>query len=97
MYVEERQQEDLGATDDGMTARISLRLPDTLKTAIDDAAATRRASPPTPGSSGSSSAPCIEAVVRKASAAGSPGSQRARRREIMDFRLTYPDYVTADR
>lgn len=39
VYVEERQQEDFGATDDGMAARISLRLPDTLKTAIDDAAA----------------------------------------------------------
>jgi len=39
VYVEERQQEEFGATDDGMAARISLRLPDTLKTAIDDAAA----------------------------------------------------------
>jgi hypothetical protein len=43
VYVEERQQEEFGAgfgaADDGMAARISLRLPDTLKTAIDDAAA----------------------------------------------------------
>ncbi len=39
VYVEERQQEEFGTTDDGMAARISLRLPDTLKTAIDDAAA----------------------------------------------------------
>ena len=39
VYVEERQQEEFGASDDGMAARISLRLPDTLKTAIDDAAA----------------------------------------------------------
>lgn len=38
VYVEERQQEEFGASDD-MAARISLRLPDTLKTAIDDAAA----------------------------------------------------------
>lgn len=39
VYVEERQQEEFGAADDGMAARISLRLPDALKNAIDDAAA----------------------------------------------------------
>jgi hypothetical protein len=41
VYVEERQQEEFGfgSPEDGMAARISLRLPDTLKTAIDDAAA----------------------------------------------------------
>ena len=39
VYVEERQQAEPAAPDDGMTARISLRLPEALKTAIDAAAA----------------------------------------------------------
>ena len=39
VYVEDRQQAEPAAPDDGMTARISLRLPEALKTAIDAAAA----------------------------------------------------------
>jgi hypothetical protein len=40
VYVEERESEEpAAAPDDGMTARISLRLPVALKTAIDAAAA----------------------------------------------------------
>ena len=39
VYVEERQQEESARADDGMAARISFRLPEALKTAIDDAAA----------------------------------------------------------
>ena len=38
VYVEERQAEDSTAADDGMTARITLRLPEGLKLAIDAAA-----------------------------------------------------------
>jgi predicted HicB family RNase H-like nuclease len=39
VYVEERQEAEPAPTDDGMTARITLRLPEALKTAIDAAAA----------------------------------------------------------
>jgi predicted DNA binding CopG/RHH family protein len=39
VYVEERESAEPAAADDGMTARISLRLPEALKTAIEVAAA----------------------------------------------------------
>ena len=39
VYVEERQEAEPAPPDDGMTARITLRLPEALKTAIDAAAA----------------------------------------------------------
>ncbi len=39
VYVEDRQQAEPAAPEDGMTARISLRLPEGLKMAIDAAAA----------------------------------------------------------
>ena len=39
VYVEERQEAEPAPADDGMTARITLRLPEVLKTAIDAAAA----------------------------------------------------------
>ena len=39
VYVEERESTEPAPPDDGMTARITLRLPDALKTAIDAAAA----------------------------------------------------------
>ena len=39
VYVEERQEAEPAPADDGMTARITLRLPEALKTAIDAAAA----------------------------------------------------------
>ena len=39
VYVEERQAEEWGLAEEGTSARISLRLPDSLKTAIDAAAA----------------------------------------------------------
>jgi hypothetical protein len=39
VYVEERESAEPAAADDGMTARISLRLPEALKTAIEAAAA----------------------------------------------------------
>lgn len=39
VYVEEREGADEAPPDDGLTARITLRLPDALKTAIDAAAA----------------------------------------------------------
>ena len=39
VYVEERQADEPAPADDGMTARITLRLPEALKTAIDAAAA----------------------------------------------------------
>jgi hypothetical protein len=39
VYVEEREPAEQAAADDGMTARISLRLPEALKTAIEMAAA----------------------------------------------------------
>jgi predicted HicB family RNase H-like nuclease len=39
VYVEERQEAEPAPVDDGMTARITLRLPEVLKTAIDAAAA----------------------------------------------------------
>ena len=39
VYVEERESTDPAPADDGLTARITLRLPDALKTAIDAAAA----------------------------------------------------------
>lgn len=39
VYVEERQAEEPAPADDGMTARVTLRLPEALKTAIDAAAA----------------------------------------------------------
>jgi len=39
VYVEEREADEWGVADDGTSARISLRLPDSLKTAIDNAAA----------------------------------------------------------
>ena len=39
MYVEERETSEPTAPDDGLTARITLRLPEGLKAAIDAAAA----------------------------------------------------------
>jgi hypothetical protein len=39
VYVEEREAAEEPAADDGLTARITLRLPDALKAAIDAAAA----------------------------------------------------------
>jgi hypothetical protein len=39
VFVEERQADEPAPADDGMTARITLRLPEALKTAIDAAAA----------------------------------------------------------
>lgn len=39
VYVEERESTEPAPPDDGLTARITLRLPDALKTAIDAAAA----------------------------------------------------------
>jgi hypothetical protein len=39
VYVEERQEAEAAPADDGMTARITLRLPEPLKAAIDAAAA----------------------------------------------------------